>query len=823
MKKNYKIVSILLLALLIGTFFESTKIIAISNQVLLEVGNQSFEKPTTKHDDRPEKVNAGTADLVWETTEKSEKIELWPAKYVEKETKLSVPSLNQILAIDQSVWDDKTQKDFFKENVVYQDVQLPKDVVAGDTISFSFKHAANNGLSSLRFVAGAPNEIETVNHSDDIFSEKIFDSGALIGSEFGWKTQTGEFKIPENFGKTLRIGFATTDFGDKDHDDHYEITNLIDDLIMLTTQSGEVSPETTAPKFENMTTIKDTNDLPITNESNLDIEMNLTRIADESSVESKNEGLEINQSAQFPSPTNAQVSYDDGTVEQLEVIQIKPGQFELIGMTKDAFKNAKISYNLQLTEAISEQNYSVENSYRYSANSTTDGQKQYASKSSKSIAINDASISLLPVNSRDNIVSGTGLAGSLIKLILADGTTKTTYVNGDGVFHFGLTTTEIKRGDVLNVEVATEERQAMMEIVVDGTEQPQAMATNGKTNMIQGTATPNAQVKISLPNETIAVSDVDATGKYSYKLEPENKLENGQSLQVEGLDRAGNKSKNAYKQIIGGTLQPKVKPIEENAKTITGTATPNAFLNFTFSEKEIVKQQVNSDGNFTINVPSTVNLKSGDKVSVISNDSQAAEKNSSTPFFVVVNGTVIPKVNPYRLGDPAITGIGTSGTEIKVILPKNEIISSKVKPDNHFAVPMPTNLKLGVGDEIKVIADDGAGNSSLGVKISVKEPAPTNPAVVPEIKINTSFGPISVFNGTSPIRESVREFVAEMEIEKKAKPQSLKTMPLSTTQKLVGLTESGVIITSIVGNVFLACSGIIMMLVWFYRKIFTRE
>ncbi|PNZ24322.1 hypothetical protein CD122_11435, partial [Staphylococcus rostri] len=71
---------------------------------------------------------------------------------------------------------------------------------------------------------------------------------------------------------------------------------------------------------------------------------------------------------------------------------------------------------------------------------------------------------------------------------------------------------------------------------------------------------------------------------------------------------------------------------------------------------------VDADGNYKVDVPEGVELKEGDKVTVVAKDGNG---NTSTPTEGTVTDTVAPDaptVDPVKAGDTEVTGKGEPGS-----------------------------------------------------------------------------------------------------------------------------------------------------------------
>ncbi|MGV3196782.1 Rib/alpha-like domain-containing protein, partial [Staphylococcus rostri] len=102
---------------------------------------------------------------------------------------------------------------------------------------------------------------------------------------------------------------------------------------------------------------------------------------------------------------------------------------------------------------------------------------------------------------------------------------------------------------------------------------------------------------------------------------------------------------------------PTVKQPQPGDDVITGTAEPNGTVDVTLPNGDVIKDvPVDADGNYKVDVPEGVELKEGDKITVVAKDDSG---NVSDPTETTVTDTVAPDAptvtNPQP-GDKVITG-----------------------------------------------------------------------------------------------------------------------------------------------------------------------
>ena len=153
------------------------------------------------------------------------------------------------------------------------------------------------------------------------------------------------------------------------------------------------------------------------------------------------------------------------------------------------------------------------------------------------------------------------------------------------------------------------------------------------------------------------------------------------------------------------TTAPTVDPVKPGDKTISGTGDrPNEDIIVTLPNGDEVTTQTDENGNWTVDVPTDVDLKPGDKIEVRDGDGNKAD-------IVTVEDTTAPTVNEIKPGDKAISGKGDrAGEDIVVTLPNGETIETTTDENANWSVDVPSGTELETGQEITVT--DGAGNST---------------------------------------------------------------------------------------------------------------
>ncbi|UXR73765.1 Ig-like domain-containing protein [Staphylococcus sp. IVB6238] len=301
---------------------------------------------------------------------------------------------------------------------------------------------------------------------------------------------------------------------------------------------------------------------------------------------------------------------------------------------------------------------------------------------------------------------------------------------------------ELKEGDKVTV-VAKDgngNTSTPTEATVTDTVAPDAPKVNtpqpgGKE--ITGKSEPNGTVDVTLPNgDVIKDVPVDADGNYKVDVPEGVELKEGDKVTVVAKDGNGNTS-TPTEATVTDTVAPDAPTVtnpQPGDKTITGTAEPNGTVDVTLPNGDVIKDvPVDENGNWSVDVPKDVELKEGDKVTVVAKDGNG---NTSTPTEATVTDTVAPDaptVDPVKAGDKEVTGKGEPGTTITVKFPDGKEGTATVDENGNWTVKVPDGTEIKPGDELEVSATDKAGNKSEVTKVKVPADKDTVAPEKPEV------------------------------------------------------------------------------------------
>ncbi|MEJ7393481.1 Ig-like domain-containing protein, partial [Staphylococcus saprophyticus] len=113
-----------------------------------------------------------------------------------------------------------------------------------------------------------------------------------------------------------------------------------------------------------------------------------------------------------------------------------------------------------------------------------------------------------------------------------------------------------------------------------------------------------------------------AYGNYVIDIPTNQVLKGGETVTVTATDKDGNKSDPATTVVTDTTAPtvPSINPVTSDDTEITGKAEPGSTVTVTFPDGTTATGTADDDGNYTINIPSSEDLKGGETLPVTATD-----------------------------------------------------------------------------------------------------------------------------------------------------------------------------------------------------------
>ncbi|WP_179887058.1 Ig-like domain-containing protein [Bacillus sp. AFS088145] len=270
-------------------------------------------------------------------------------------------------------------------------------------------------------------------------------------------------------------------------------------------------------------------------------------------------------------------------------------------------------------------------------------------------------------------------------------------------------------GNQLNVSIT----------VVDGTAPtaPKIDAIDDNDTKITGTAEANATIFIKVQDKVIATGKADAQGKYAVVISPQKART---VLQVIAQDSSGFQSVTTSIIVLDRTAPnvPKINVIDDNDKTISGTAEANATILIKVQDKLIASGKANSDGKYVVQISPQ---RAGTTLRVTAQDSDGNQSEITTIVVIDKTAPTAPKINVIDDNDTYVTGTTEANASIKVIVQNKVIATGKADTKGIYRIKV---SKQKAGTALTVVAIDQAGNQSASSKTTVLDrTAPTAPVI----------------------------------------------------------------------------------------------
>ena len=130
---------------------------------------------------------------------------------------------------------------------------------------------------------------------------------------------------------------------------------------------------------------------------------------------------------------------------------------------------------------------------------------------------------------------------------------------------------------------------------------------------------PGEKIVVTFPDGKTVETTTDKNGEWTVKVPEGTKLETGKTITV--TDGDGNKTDTT---VTDGTA-PKVNPVKDTDKQITGEGRPGETLTVTFPDGKKVTVKVGDDGKWSVKVPEGTKLETGKKITVEDQDGNKTE------------------------------------------------------------------------------------------------------------------------------------------------------------------------------------------------------
>ena len=231
------------------------------------------------------------------------------------------------------------------------------------------------------------------------------------------------------------------------------------------------------------------------------------------------------------------------------------------------------------------------------------------------------------VTSEATTVSGTAEPGSTVTVTFPDGTTSTGTADSEGNYTVEIPSDiDLEGGEPIKVVATDKDDNTSTEAtttVVDTTapSAPTVKEVTSEATTVSGTAEPGSTVTVTFPDGTTATGTADSEGNYTVEIPSNVDLEGGEDIKVTSKDKVGNTSEETMTTVVDTTAPsaPTVNGVTSEATT-GGTAEPGSTVTVTFPDGTTATGIADEEGNYTVEIPSNIDLKGGEELQVTATD-----------------------------------------------------------------------------------------------------------------------------------------------------------------------------------------------------------
>ncbi|WP_145579223.1 Ig-like domain-containing protein, partial [Staphylococcus xylosus] len=342
------------------------------------------------------------------------------------------------------------------------------------------------------------------------------------------------------------------------------------------------------------------------------------------------------------------------------------------------------------------------------------------------------------VTSEDITVNGTAEANTTVTVMFPDGTTVTGTTDDKGNYTVNIPEgIDLSGNEILKVS-ASDSRGNISPVisttVVDATA-PKAPVLNEVSSedaTVSGTAEANTIVTVTFPGNVKVDVETDAQGNFSVEIPNDVVLIGGEDIQAVAQDKSNNKSEQANTTVVDATAPeaPTVEKVTSEATQVKGTAETGSEVTVTFPDGTTATGIADAQGNYTINVPSEIDLVGGEELLIASIDNNGNISDSVKTTVVDTTAPEAPTVNEVTSEATTVSGTAEPGSTVTVTFPDGTTATGTADDQGNYTVDIPTNVKLDGGEPIRVVATDKDGNvSSEATTTVVDTTAPEVPTV----------------------------------------------------------------------------------------------
>jgi len=336
---------------------------------------------------------------------------------------------------------------------------------------------------------------------------------------------------------------------------------------------------------------------------------------------------------------------------------------------------------------------------------------------------------IAPVNDQNTNLQVKGVEGSTVVVKDNNNNVIGTVVLGKGETTKSLQLNQpLKAGTVLTATATKNGKTSYASDPVTVTDvtapiAPTVTEVTSESAQVTGTGEPGSTITVKLPDGSVATGTADNQGNYAIDIPTNVDLVGNEEVVVTSTDVAGNVSPETRVIVKDTTapVAPMVNEVTSEGTQVTGTGEVGSTITVKFPDGSVLTGTVNDQGNYAIDIPTTVDLVGKEELVVTSTDGAGNVSPETRETVKDVTVPVAPTVSEVTSEDSQVTGTGEAGSTITVKFPDGSVVTGTVDDQGNYAIDIPINVDLVGNEELVVTSTDGAGNVSPETKITVKD------------------------------------------------------------------------------------------------------
>ncbi|UXR87086.1 Ig-like domain-containing protein [Staphylococcus felis] len=348
------------------------------------------------------------------------------------------------------------------------------------------------------------------------------------------------------------------------------------------------------------------------------------------------------------------------------------------------------------------------------------------------------------ITSSNSNITGTAEPNSTVSIKLPNDVELTVQAQQDGSFSVAIPEgVDLAGGETVQA-TATDAvgniSQLTTTTVKDTTppDSPIILPISSNDTTISGIAEPNNTINIKMNGQSLEPVQSDETGRFTVNIP--TVLNGGEIVTATSTDQANNTSTENTTTVSDETQPeaPTVNKVTSEDTIITGTAEPNSTVTIKFPNRETAVGEADTNGKYTINIPSTIDLRGGETIVVTATDTDGNTSPASETIVEDQTAPNPPTVNPITSESTTVTGTAEPNSTVLVTLPGGSIIEATTEANGQYSVDFPDTLDLKGGETITVVAKDNADNTSTSTVNIVEDVTPPNAPTINPVTSNST-------------------------------------------------------------------------------------